>query len=176
MFLRIWRVRDGIKTTSKSLLCRLHPRLAHWFGATFADFTDAQLRCVPSILKRKSILLTSPTGSGKTLAAFLGIFDHLLRELDVGSRSLGVRCLYISPLRALTYDIGKNLRAPITGMGLEKELLIHVRTGDTSAGERTRFRRKPSHYPGHHSGKPGSAPRAGELRNAPGELPLRDRG
>ena len=138
-------MRDGIKTTSKSLLCRLHPRLAHWFGATFADFTDAQLRCVPSILKRESILLTSPTGSGKTLAAFLGIFDHLLRELDVGSRSLGVRCLYVSPLRALTYDIGKNLRTPIAGMGLEKELLIHVRTGDTSAGERTRFRRKPSH-------------------------------
>jgi ATP-dependent helicase Lhr and Lhr-like helicase len=120
-----------------------HPRLADWFRTTF---TDAQFRCVPSILKRESILLTSPTGSGKTLAAFLGVFDYLLRELDVGSHSLGVRCLYVSPLRALTYDIGKNLRAPIAGMGLEKELLIHVRTGDTNASERTRFRRKPSHF------------------------------
>ncbi len=132
--------------TSKALLRRLHPRLARWFGATFADFTDAQLRCVPAILERESILLTSPTGSGKTLAAFLGVFDHLLRELEAGTLSLGVHCLYVSPLRALTYDIGKNLRAPIVGMDLEKELLIHVRTGDTSASERVKFRRKPAHF------------------------------
>ncbi|HEY5035606.1 MAG TPA: DEAD/DEAH box helicase, partial [Chthoniobacterales bacterium] len=59
---------------------------------------------------------------------------------------LGVHCLYVSPLRALTYDIGKNLRAPIAGMGLEKELLLHVRTGDTSANERAKFRRRPSHF------------------------------
>src|SRR6185295_5481971 len=123
-----------------------HPRLAHWFGATFADFTDAQLRCVPAILGRNSILLTSPTGSGKTLAAFLGVFDHLLRELEAGTLSLGVHCLYVSPLRALTYDIGKNLRAPIEAMGLEKELLLHVRTGDTSARDRASFRRRPAHF------------------------------
>jgi ATP-dependent helicase Lhr and Lhr-like helicase len=131
-------------TTSRALLRRLHPRLAHWFGATYRVFTEAQLRCVPSILDRTSILLTSPTGSGKTLAAFLGVFDYLLRELDAGTLSLGVHCLYISPLRALTYDIGKNLRAPIVGMGLEKKVLVHVRTGDTSASERAKFRRKPS--------------------------------
>ena len=132
-FPRISRVQEEAATTSKALLRRLHPRLARWFGATFGDFTDAQLCCVPSILKRESILLTSPTGSGKTLAAFLGVFDYLLRKLDAGTLSLGVHCLYVSPLRALTYDIGKNLRAPIAGMGLEKELLIHVRTGDTTA-------------------------------------------
>ena len=139
-------VQDELTTTSQALRRRLHPRLAHWFGATFADFTDAQLRCVPAILGRNSILLTSPTGSGKTLAAFLGVFDHLLRELEAGTLSLGVHCLYVSPLRALTYDIGKNLRAPIAGMGLEEELLIHVRTGDTSTGARAKFRRKPSHF------------------------------
>ncbi|HEY1582670.1 MAG TPA: DEAD/DEAH box helicase, partial [Chthoniobacterales bacterium] len=139
-------MQEAVPMESKILRRRLHPRLARWFRATFADFTDAQLRCVPSILERVSILLTSPTGSGKTLAAFLGIFDHLLHELDSGAFSLGVRCLYISPLRALTYDIGKNLRAPILGMGLEKELLIHVRTGDTSASERAKFRRKPAHF------------------------------
>ena len=60
--------------------------------------------------------------------------------------SLGVQCIYVSPLRALTYDIGKNLRAPIAGMGLEKELLVHVRTGDTSASDRAKFRRKPAHF------------------------------
>ena len=132
--------------TNQGLLARLHPTLAEWFRSTFDRLTDAQLRCVPSILARRSILLTSPTGSGKTLAAFLGIFDHLLRELQAGPISLGVRCLYVSPLRALTYDIGKNLRAPIAGMGLEKELLLHVRTGDTSASERAKFRRQPSHF------------------------------
>ncbi len=113
---------------------------------TYGSFTDAQLRCVPSILERKSILLTSPTGSGKTLAGFLGVFDDFLRRLEAGNLSLGVHCLYLSPLRALTYDIGKNLRAPVVGMGLEKELLIHVRTGDTSASERAKFRRKPAHF------------------------------
>ncbi len=132
--------------TQEALFKRLHPRLAQWFRSTYGSFTDAQLRCVPSILERKSILLTSPTGSGKTLAGFLGVFDDFVRRLEAGTLSLGVHCLYISPLRALTYDIGKNLRAPILGMGLEKELLIHVRTGDTSASERAKFRRKPSHF------------------------------
>ncbi|HEY1770788.1 MAG TPA: DEAD/DEAH box helicase [Chthoniobacterales bacterium] len=132
--------------SDKALLARLHPRLRDWFRATYPAFTDAQLQCVPAILARESILLTSPTGSGKTLAGFLGVFDHVLRELEAGALSLGVRCLYVSPLRALTYDIGKNLRAPIAGMGLEKELLLHVRTGDTSASERAKFRRKPAHF------------------------------
>jgi ATP-dependent Lhr-like helicase len=132
--------------SDKALLARLHPRLRDWFRATYPAFTDAQLQCVPAILARESILLTSPTGSGKTLAGFLGVFDHVLRELEAGALSLGVRCLYVSPLRALTYDIGKNLRAPIAGMGLEKELLLHVRPGATSASARAKFRRKPAHF------------------------------
>jgi ATP-dependent helicase Lhr and Lhr-like helicase len=133
-------------TTDEKLFAALHPRLAAWFHSTYQRFTDAQLRCVPSILERQSILLTSPTGSGKTLAGFLGLFDHLLRALEAGRLSLGVRCLYVSPLRALTYDISKNLRAPIQAMGLEKELLIQVRTGDTSASERAKFRQGPAHF------------------------------
>jgi ATP-dependent helicase Lhr and Lhr-like helicase len=127
-----------------SLAARLHPRLRDWFFASFPAFTHAQLLCVPSVLKRESILLTSPTGSGKTLAGFLGVFDSLLRELDSGGLKPGVRCVYVSPLRALAYDIEKNLRAPIAGMGLEKELRIHLRTGDTTATERTKFRNQPS--------------------------------
>ncbi len=132
--------------SDEELFAALHPRLSNWFRATYGRFTDAQLRCVPSILERQSILLTSPTGSGKTLAGFLGVFDYLLRKSEAGALSLGVHCLYVSPLRALTYDIGKNLRAPIAGMGLEKELRIHVRTGDTSASERAKFRRYPAHF------------------------------
>jgi ATP-dependent Lhr-like helicase len=127
------------------LLKRLHPRLREWFGATYAGFTHAQVLAVPAVLDRESILLTSPTGSGKTLSAFLGIFDALLRKLDAGTLGASVQCIYVSPLRALAYDIGKNVRAPIVGMGLEKKLRIHLRTGDTPASERVKFRDRGAH-------------------------------
>lgn len=130
----------------KKLLERLHPRLATWFHETFGDFTQAQLHCVPAILDRQSILLTSPTGSGKTLAGFLGVFDFLLRKLDGAPLPRSVQCIYVSPLRALAYDIGKNLRAPIVGMGLENDLRVHLRTGDTLAAERVKFRQRPAHF------------------------------
>lgn len=130
---------------AKKLAKRLHPRLAGWFAATYASFTEAQLLCVPAILDRESILLTSPTGSGKTFAGFLGVFDSLLRKLDAGALEPRVQCIYVSPLRALAYDIEKNLHAPIVGMGLEKEVRVHSRTGDTSASQRATFRRKAAH-------------------------------
>ncbi|HEV2806240.1 MAG TPA: DEAD/DEAH box helicase [Chthoniobacterales bacterium] len=131
--------------SSLPLLGRLHPRLREWFEATYAGFTHAQLLAVPAVLDRESILLTSPTGSGKTLSAFLGIFDALLRKLDAGTLGASVQCIYVSPLRALAYDIGKNVRAPIVGMGLEKKLRIHLRTGDTPASERVKFRDRAAH-------------------------------
>ena len=141
-----------------------------WFRQSFQNFTHAQLLAVPAILDRQSILLTSPTGSGKTLAGFLGIFDFLLHETDkVGtaceavprakcqfgppigrtrpaassdrSRSTSVQCIYVSPLRALAYDIEKNLRGPIAGMSMGKEWRIHLRTGDTSPANREKFRK-----------------------------------
>ena len=129
-----------------ALTKRLHPRLATWFRDTYPGFTQAQVLAVPAILDRQSILLTSPTGSGKTLAGFLGVFDLLLRRLDEGALPASVQCIYVSPLRALAYDIGKNLRAPIIGMGLEKELSLHLRTGDTPATERVKFRQRPAHF------------------------------
>src|SRR3954452_3122969 len=132
-------------STSSALSKRLHPKLAQWFRATYPNFTHAQLLAVPAILDRESILLTSPTGSGKTLAAFLAIFDALLRKLEVGTLSSAVQCIYVSPLRALAYDIGKNVRAPIVGMGLEKELRVALRTGDTPSGERVKFRERGAH-------------------------------
>ncbi|MEY2576378.1 MAG: ATP-dependent helicase Lhr and Lhr-like helicase [Verrucomicrobiota bacterium] len=132
-------------STSRALARRLHPRLAKWFGENFADFTHAQLLAVPAILDRKSILLTSPTGSGKTLAGFLAIFDALLRKLDAGTLTSTVQCIYVSPLRALAYDIGKNIRAPIIGMDLEKKVRIHLRTGDTPSSERVKFRDRAAH-------------------------------
>jgi len=139
-------------TSADDLLARLHPQLASWFRGAYPNFTHAQKLCVPAILDRESILLTSPTGSGKTLAAFLGIFDALVRGLDPGQARTSqpnvptkVQCIYVSPLRALAYDIGKNIRAPIAGMGLEKKLRIALRTGDTPAAERVKFRERGAH-------------------------------
>jgi ATP-dependent Lhr-like helicase len=130
-----------LKINRGKLIDRIHPRLARWFANEFGEFTEAQLLCVPAVLDRRSILLTSPTGSGKTLAGFLGVFDFLLRKIDRKETIAGVQCIYISPLRALAYDIEKNLRGPILGMGLEKELSIHLRTGDTTQANRAKFRR-----------------------------------
>ena len=130
---------------AKDLYKRLHPRLRRWFRKSYSTFTHAQLLCVPAILEHKSILLTSPTGSGKTLAGFLGVFDFLLRKLDDKTLRPAVQCIYVSPLRALAYDISKNISAPIAGIGLEKELLVHARTGDTKASERAKFRRRAAH-------------------------------
>src|SRR5438132_6863455 len=135
--------------TSTELAQRLHPRLSKWFAEAFGEFTHAQLLCVPAVLDQQSILLTSPTGSGKTLAGFLGVFDFLLRQIDQGRDGAlrrprtsqpglptGVQCIYVSPLRALAYDIEKNLRGPIANMGLEKQLPVHLRTGDTTQANR----------------------------------------
>lgn len=125
---------------------RLHPRLRDWFFANFGVFTHAQELCVPAVLDRKSVLLTSPTGSGKPLAGFLGVFDFLLHKIDRDESIAGVQCIYLSPLRALAYDIEKNLRAPIVGMQLEKALRVHLRTGDTPASERVKFRKNPAQF------------------------------
>src|SRR5437868_869784 len=132
--------------SSESLAAKLHPRLREWFRSSYPNFTHAQLVCLPAVLDRQSILLTSPTGSGKTLAGFLGVFDSLLRQIETGQLPTGVHCVYVSPLRALAYDIEKNLRAPIMGMGLDKDVRIHLRTGDTPANERVKFRERPAQF------------------------------
>ncbi len=130
---------------SHPLFDRLHPRVADWFRDAFPTFTHAQELCVPAVLERKSILLTSPTGSGKTLAGFLGVFDFFVRAIEAKTLGPGVRCIYVSPLRALTYDIEKNLRAPIIGIGLQETTRVHLRTGDTTAAERAKFRNRGAH-------------------------------
>ncbi len=140
------RAARPVDDAGETLLRQLHPKLAAWFSNTFGNFTQAQLLCVPHALAGRSILLTSPTGSGKTLAGFLGVFDDLLRQIDSEGAATGVACIYVSPLRALAYDIEKNLKGPIAGMGLQKTLSIHLRTGDTTQSERARFRERGAHF------------------------------
>lgn len=127
------------------MLSLLHPRLAAWFTECFGEPTDAQEQCVPHILAGRSVLLSSPTGSGKTLAGFLGVMDHLIRLHEAGELTDAVHALYVSPLRALTYDMQKNLTLPLQAMGLENVIRVGMRTGDTSAADRAKLKRKPPH-------------------------------
>src|SRR3569623_2994983 len=127
------------------MLKLLHPRLAAWFAKSFGAPTDAQAQCVPHIVAGRSVLLSSPTGTGKTLAGFLCVIDHLTRLHEAGELTDGVHALYVSPLRALTYDMQKNLTLPLQGMGLEGAIRVAMRSCDTTATERAKLRRKPPH-------------------------------
>lgn len=80
-----------------------------WFGLTFPDGpTPAQSMAWPAIDSGENVLLVSPTGTGKTLAAFLAILDRLYREHEAGALDPGLRCVYLSPLRSLGYDIERS--------------------------------------------------------------------
>src|SRR5437870_8488582 len=105
------------------------PRTRAWFEGAFSAPTPAQTLGWPAIAKGGHVLVQAPTGSGKTLAAFLYGIDRLTQ-----SPGEGLRLLYVSPLKALNYDIERNLRGPLAG--LRSELRVAVRTGDTPARER----------------------------------------
>jgi len=133
---------------------RLHPAVAGWFSRAFDAPTPVQERAWDAIKRRVSTLISAPTGSGKTLAAFLAVIDDLVRDaLDGGALPDETRVLYVSPLKALSNDIQKNLEAPLHG--IRRELLelalpdapirAWVRTGDTPQSERARMRRTPPH-------------------------------
>jgi len=107
-----------------------------WFEQAFAGPTPAQVLGWPAIASGKHTLIQAPTGSGKTLAAFLYGIDKLNSE-----PGQGLRLIYVSPLKALNYDIERNLRGPLAG--LQSELRIGVRTGDTPQKERAEMLRNP---------------------------------
>src|ERR1700712_4532922 len=110
-----------------------------WFDAAFpGGATPAQRLAWPAIARGDHALLVSPTGTGKTLAAFLAILNDLYRQHADGTLMPGLRCLYVSPLRSLGYDIERNLTVPLdairTRLGLDASpIRVGVRTGDTSA-------------------------------------------
>jgi ATP-dependent Lhr-like helicase len=109
-----------------------------WFESSFAGPTPAQSGGWEAIAGGDNALICAPTGSGKTLAAFLWGIDKLSREPDRGE---GVRIVYVSPLKALSYDIERNLRAPLQGIGAD--LSVGIRTGDTPQSERRAMRKSP---------------------------------
>jgi len=133
------------------VLDRFSPAVREWFATTFAEPTAAQAAGWPAIAGGEHALVLAPTGSGKTLAAFLWGIDRLVTEAAPEDRARRTRLLYISPLRALAFDVEKNLRAPLRGIQLAAERLgvpftqpvVGMRTGDTSARERQQLVRHP---------------------------------
>ena len=136
-----------------SVASLFHPAVAAWFSQSFAGPTAAQAQAWPAIKDGRHVLIAAPTGSGKTLAAFLAAIDGLVRQGAEGVLPDETQVVYVSPLKALSNDIEKNLRAPLAGIsaalaaqGLpEVEIRTWVRHGDTPSGERDRMRRRPPH-------------------------------
>ena len=130
-----------------------HPAVSGWFQQNFPDSTAVQQQAWPSIQSGAHTLLAAPTGSGKTLAAFLTAIDRLVRQGLERGLAQQTHVLYISPLKALSNDIQRNLQTPILGirdelmmLGLpDIEINAWVRTGDTPQHERTRAARQPPH-------------------------------
>jgi ATP-dependent Lhr-like helicase len=130
-----------------------HPAVAEWFERSFAAPTAAQAEAWPPITAGRHTLIAAPTGSGKTLAAFLAAIDGLVRQgLEAGLAD-ETQIVYVSPLKALSNDIRRNLEAPLAGIrealkrrGLPQvDIRTWVRTGDTAPAERERMRRLPPH-------------------------------
>jgi ATP-dependent Lhr-like helicase len=130
-----------------------HPAVAAWFARTFEAPTPAQERAWPALQEGRDVLVAAPTGSGKTFAAFLAAIDGLVKEGLEGGLPDETRIVYVSPLKALSNDIQRNLVAPLEGIREELAALnlpdvairAVVRSGDTSQSERAGMRRKPPH-------------------------------
>src|SRR4051794_31969671 len=114
------------------------PEVREWFLRAFEAPTAAQQQAWPAIARGEHTLLSAPTGSGKTLAAFLWGLDRLVAEPSDDKRT---RLVYVSPLKALSYDIERNLRAPLRGIG--GDVSVGIRTGDTPQKERQAMLRTP---------------------------------
>src|SRR4051794_25070237 len=132
---------------------RFHPIVQQWFTSTLGEPTPAQARGWAAIRDGRHTLIAAPTGSGKTLAAFLTAIDHLFREGLRAPLPDEVRVVYVSPLKALSADIHKNLAVPRRDIARDAEraglgaprITVAVRTGDTTQGERAAMLRKPPH-------------------------------
>jgi ATP-dependent Lhr-like helicase len=144
---------DNMPQNSVASLSWAHPLVQEWFAGRFGSATEPQEQGWPPILAGKSTLICAPTGSGKTLAAFLACIDHLIRKALGGGLQDRTEVLYVSPLKALSNDIRRNLEIPlseITALAGQRGLLMPpiraaVRTGDTLAPERRAMLKRPPH-------------------------------
>ena len=135
------------------VLDNFHPAVAAWFRRTYTAPTEPQIQAWPAIASGKHALIAAPTGSGKTLAAFLATIDALVRLGVRGELRDETHVVYVSPLKALSNDIQKNLDEPLAGIRRELfesglpdvDIRTVVRTGDTPQADRERMRRKAPH-------------------------------
>jgi ATP-dependent Lhr-like helicase len=127
----------------------LHPIVDKWFFKRFKEFSLPQLHGVMEIHSRNNILVSAPTGATKTLTGFLAILNELIDSSEKGILEDKVYCVYISPLKALSYDIEKNLKEPLAEMeeiaGKRFGIRVAVRTGDTSQSEKAQMLKHPPH-------------------------------
>jgi ATP-dependent helicase Lhr and Lhr-like helicase len=126
------------QSTKSDPLAPFSAPVRRWFEASFEGPTPAQAGGWEAISGGDNALICAPTGSGKTLASFLWGIDKLVRAPDLGT---GVRLVYVSPLKALSYDIERNLRAPLRGIGAE--IAVGLRTGDTPQKDRRAMAKTP---------------------------------
>jgi ATP-dependent helicase Lhr and Lhr-like helicase len=132
---------------------QFHPAVARWFEQTFGSPTEPQIRGWPAIQSGRHALISAPTGSGKTLAAFLASLDALFRRGAKDHLPDETQVVYVSPLKALSNDIRKNLQEPLSGIrallgqanGHDIDIRAEVRTGDTSAAQRLALIKRPPH-------------------------------
>jgi ATP-dependent Lhr-like helicase len=118
------------------------PQVQEWFERAFEAPTAAQEQAWPAIASGAHTLISAPTGSGKTLAAFLWGLDRFVAEPPPADpKDRRTRLVYVSPLKALSYDVERNLRAPLRGIGADVK--VAVRTGDTPQAERRDMQRHP---------------------------------
>ena len=135
------------------MLSGFHPLVSRWFLESIGEPTAAQRRGWDAIRSGRHTLIAAPTGSGKTLAAFLTAIDDLVREGSTSPLADEVRVVYVSPLKALSADIHKNLAEPRRAIrrlgetdGIEvPRLTAAVRTGDTTSSERAAMLKTPPH-------------------------------
>ena len=128
-----------------------HPVVSEWFSRRFGSPTVPQAEAWPELAAGRDVLVSAPTGSGKTLAAFLLCIDRLVRAAFDGSLEDRIDVVYVSPLKALSNDIQKNLEQPLAEIaaiaaerGLEMpRIRVALRTGDTPAYERQQMVRRP---------------------------------
>src|SRR3954464_14827014 len=135
-------------------LASFHPAVASWFEKRFGSPTEPQARAWPEIRAGRHTLIAAPTGSGKTLPAFPAAIRGLVRRALLGDGLPDeTAVVYVSPLKALSNDVEKNLEEPLAGirrelvaMGLpDAEIRTQVRTGDTPASVRTAMVKRPPH-------------------------------
>ncbi len=134
-------------------LSLFHKGVADWFTKTFNKPTDVQRQAWEAIKSSQNTLIAAPTGSGKTLAAFLSAIDDLIVQGIEGKLEPGTQVVYISPLKALSNDIERNLQFPLAGIKKELEasglppvdIQVVVRTGDTPMADRAQMLKHPPH-------------------------------